>query len=72
MLKGLVRFLKGLDTLVCPKKNHSFSPSIISTFFNLSLKLNSFPGHSPAAKHNQVNAHHFGSLPKELIEPPLN
>ena len=27
---------------------------------------------SPAAKHNPVNPHHYGSLQKELTEPPLN
>ena len=55
-------------------KNHSFLPSLhyFNIFQSLSNTQFSSWSLSPAAKHNQVNPHHFGSLQKELTEPSLN
>ena len=49
-------------------KNHSFLPSLhyFNIFQSLSNTQFSSWSLSPAAKHNQVNPHHFGSLQKEL------
>ena len=60
--------------ILLPSKNHSVPPSL--HYFNIvqSLSNTQFSSWSlsPAAKHNQVNPHHFGSLQKELTEPSLN
>ena len=49
-------------------KNHSFLPSLhyFNIFQSLSNTQFSSWSLSLAAKHNQVNPHHFGSLQKEL------